>query len=700
MAEVVDVLDRIEEIETVWIPLADGRRLAARLFLPRERPEPVPVVLEYIPYRRRDGTRLGDEAMHRWFAAEGIAAARVDIAGTGDSDGLMDDEYVQREQDDGLEVIAWLAAQPWCSGAVGIIGISWGGFNGLQIAARRPPALKAIITVCSTVDRYHGDVHYTGGCLNEENLEWGACLFTMNAFPPDPAIVGEDRWRDLWRERIDNARLAPADWLEHQRRDEFWKHGSVIEDLSAIEAPVLALSGWVDGYTGVVFDLLEGLSSPCAGIVGPWGHKYPNHGVPGPAIGFLQEAKRWWDHWLVADEPGASVVGRIPAEGSLRVWLQTSHEPLSHIDERPGRWVGFDHWATATGPAEVFHLSAAGGLVRDGDGGFAGAARGAVGDQPALQQPTPAGSAVVSSPVTTGLAGGQWCAYGQGKISPELATDQRVDDLGSLVYDSEVLAEPLTSVGRPEMKLRLISDQPVAQVAVRLSDVHPDGTVERLSYGVLNLCHRDSHAEPTVVPVGKAIEVVVPMKALAHTVPAGHRLRVAISTGYWPMIWPAPHQVTLTVLAAGSSLRLPTPPFIELADGGFEPPVAARYGGVTESREGHERRQVVRDLGERITEFIASRDDGTYVLDDIGTELSFTRVRRTTITDDQPLSAAAETYSTATFRRGGWDVAVESRVRVTCDAEHFYVTACLTAHDAGRLFAERRFDRTIHRDHI
>ncbi|HQY86473.1 MAG TPA: CocE/NonD family hydrolase, partial [Ilumatobacteraceae bacterium] len=171
----------IEEIETEWIPLRDGRRLAVRLFLPRSaHHQPAPVVLEYIPYRRRDGTRIGDEAMHRWFAAAGYACARVDIAGMGDSDGLIEDEYVRREQDDGLEVIEWLARQPWSSGSVGMIGISWGGFNGLQIAARRPPALKAVISLCSTVDRYHGDVHYTGGCLNEENLEWGGYFFTMN----------------------------------------------------------------------------------------------------------------------------------------------------------------------------------------------------------------------------------------------------------------------------------------------------------------------------------------------------------------------------------------------------------------------------------------------------------------------------------------------------------------------------------------
>src|SRR6266508_2661683 len=150
----------VDNLELAWIPMKDGRRLAARLLLPTDAcQKAVPAILEYIPYRRRDGTRVRDDQYHYWFAANGYGVARVDIAGTGDSEGLVEDEYVEREQDDALEIIAWLSRQPWCTGAVGIIGISWGGFNGLQVAARRPPALKAVVTVCSTVDRYANDAH-------------------------------------------------------------------------------------------------------------------------------------------------------------------------------------------------------------------------------------------------------------------------------------------------------------------------------------------------------------------------------------------------------------------------------------------------------------------------------------------------------------------------------------------------------------
>ncbi len=658
--------------------MRDGRRLAARLFLPiTASTEPAPVVLEYIPYRRRDGTRLGDEGMHRWFAAHGYACARVDIAGMGDSDGLVGDEYALREQDDGLEVIEWLARQSWSSGAVGIIGISWGGFNGLQIAARRPPALRAVISLCSTVDRYHGDVHYTGGCLNEENLEWGAYFFTMNAFPPDPEIVGAERGRELWRHRIEHASLAPADWLDHQRRDEFWKHGSVCEDYAAIEVPVLAVSGWADGYTAAVFDLVERLSSPCKGIIGPWGHKYPQDGVPGPAIGFLEEATRWWDRWLRDVDTG------VESDPAMRMWRQDSMAPAGHIPERSGSWIGFDTWPSPPDGRSNWYL-ASGGLLH------------------ASQDPDRnAGTASICSPLTTGLAGGQWCAYGLGKIAPELPLDQRHDDAGSLTYDSDVLAEPLTIAGRPTVRLRVASDRPSALIAVRLNAVHPDGAVERLSYGVLNLSHHDSHEHPTAVVPGAVYDIEITLKGIAQTVRAGQRLRLAVSTSLWPMIWPMPELTTLSLHETGCVLSLPE------ANGAaalptdlFGAPTDARTGAVTEVRPGSETRWINHDVGESRTTFTAARDDGVYVLDDIGTEQSFTRVRSSSVVDGDPLSATASVACRATYRRGGWNVRVESDLDMTCDAEAFVMTARLAAYEGDELFAERWFDRRIPRDHV
>lgn len=129
-----------------------------------------------------------------------------------------------------------------------MIGISWGGFNGLQVAARRPPALKAVVSLCSTVDRYNDDVHYMGGCLLNDTLDWGGYFFHILGLPPDPEMVGDRKWRSMWKSRIDGMQCPVALWMAHQRRDAFWRHGSVIENYGAIEIPVLNASGWASAY--------------------------------------------------------------------------------------------------------------------------------------------------------------------------------------------------------------------------------------------------------------------------------------------------------------------------------------------------------------------------------------------------------------------------------------------------------------------
>ena len=297
--------------------MKDGKRLSARLWMPVTAAEArVPALLEYIPYRKNDYTALRDSIRHRYFAGHGYASVRVDMRGSGDSDGLLMDEYVMQEQDDAVEVIAWLARQPWSSGSVGMFGKSWGGFNALQVAARRPPALKSIITICSTDDRYETDIHYLGGChMAADHVSWAAYMLAYNARPPSPAVVGSARWREIWKERMQSPPYL-EEWMRHQTRDSFWTHGSVCEDFSSIQCSVMAVSGWADGYTDAVFRLLRGLSVERLGIIGPWAHEYPEVALPGPAIGFLQEAIRWWDHWLKGSDTG------IMQEAMLRAFIQ------------------------------------------------------------------------------------------------------------------------------------------------------------------------------------------------------------------------------------------------------------------------------------------------------------------------------------------------------------------------------------------
>src|SRR5215470_3430087 len=279
----------VREIENLWIAMADGVRLAARAWLPADAERhPVPAIVECIPYRKRDGTAWRDGIMQPYVAGHGYAVLRIDLRGSGDSDGLLTDEYTRQEQDD------CVAAQPWCTGRVGMLGVSWGGFNALQVAAHRPPALAAIISICAADDRYADDAHYMGGAVLTEHAVWGVAILAQAALPPDPALVGPG-WRETWLRRLHGTPEWVATWLDHQRRDAYWQQGSVSEDYAAIRCPVYAVGGWADAYRNAVPRLLANLTVRSKGLVGPWAHGWPVLGAPEPAIGFLQEALRWWD---------------------------------------------------------------------------------------------------------------------------------------------------------------------------------------------------------------------------------------------------------------------------------------------------------------------------------------------------------------------------------------------------------------------
>ena len=335
-------LSRIRTIGQAWIPMPDGTRLAARIWLPEDAEAvPVPAILDFLPYRQGDLMAARDAAIYPYLAARGYACARVDLRGTGNSEGIIHDEYTPQELQDGCDVIAWLAAQPWCDGKVGMTGISWGGFNSLQVAALRPDALRAVLSICASDDRYADDVHYRGGCvLAVDMLQWAVSMLVWNALPPDPAVAGPG-WRERWLERLT---LTPAfiePWMSHQLRDEYWRHGSVCEDYAAIQVPVYAVGGWSDGYTDAIPRLLAGLTGPRKGLIGPWSHAFPNDSVPGPEIGFLEESLRWWDHWLKGIDTG------IMDEPMLRAWMQEYTAPAPHHQDWPGRWVAEPCWPPA-----------------------------------------------------------------------------------------------------------------------------------------------------------------------------------------------------------------------------------------------------------------------------------------------------------------------------------------------------------------
>ena len=661
----------IRTIENTWIPLSDGVRLAARVWLPADaEADPVPAILEYLPYRKVEGTRDRDELTHPYYAGHGYACVRVDIRGSGESDGVLEDEYLKSEQDDALEALAWIAAQPWCTGACGMIGISWGGFNGLQIAARRPPELKAVVTIASTDDRYSDDIHYMGGVMTNDSMAWAATMFGMNTRPPHPDLV--ETWRERWLERLEANEPWLIRWLDHQRRDEQWKHGSVIENHADIQAAVYAVGGWADGYSNAVPRMLAGLSCPRKGLVGPWAHKYPHFAEPGPRIGFLRETLRWWDRWLKGIDTG------IADEPMYRAWMQDSARPATWSAERPGRWVAEPRWPSPGVGVRALHLDPGGAL----------------GDEPGGT-----GEVLVRTPMTTGLRQGEWCQYG---LVPDAPADQRGDDGRSVTFETEPLAEPVEILGAPVLDAEVSADRPNAFLVARLCDVAPDGASTRVTYGALNLTHRDSHEFPEPLEPGRRYRIRLRLNDVAQRFPAGHRIRLALSNALWPLFWPSPEPVTVTLATGTATLSLPVrrPRDDDAALRPFGPPESAAPWKTVEIEPSDYRRRVSIDDTTGAARVTVVNDGGLRRDPATGWTFGARAEQSFDVAEDDPASARVDIRWVWRFRHPGrdLDIRTETRSTLACTKDDWLFWADCEAFENDRRVFARSWDKTTPRD--
>lgn len=656
--------------EHVEIPLSDGTRLSASIWIPEDAlSTPVPAILEYLPYRKRDMMAPVDALIHPYFAARGYACLRVDLRGTGDSEGVLRGEYLTQEQDDALEILTWCAAQPWCTGSIGIIGFSWGGFNGLQIAARRPPELKAIISLCSSDDLYADDVHFMGGCMLVENFTWGAALFSIMPGPPDPANVG-DKWYDMWMQRLEAGGNYLSEWHEHQRRDDFWSHASICEDYGAIQCPVYLMGGWMDAYTNPIFRMLEHLQCPKKGLIGPWGHAYPNFAMPGPQIGFLQESIRWWDKWLKGTETG------IMEEPLLRSYIQDTVPPRTSHKSRPGHWVA--ETSIASQGIQPRSLGLAPGRLTEDTG-------------------SSKDKLSICSPHTVGFASGRWCPSGLNGDGPG---DQRQEAGGSLVFDSEALSQPLDLLGAIVVNLRVASDKPNALIAAVISEVLPDGSATRLTYGVLNLTHRDNHTDIRPLEPGQFYDVTLKLNDCGQHISSGNALRLALSTSYFPTVWPSPEAATLTVDLAYSALSLPVRTQSPL-DGKLRPFEPAAYGTPLRTiklREGSHKSTVTQDLDTSEVSLCIETDSGLVEQEDNGWRFGATGTLTCGVRPDDPLSAHVEHQFKKEFGRGELKLVTEGWSRMKASLHEFHITSRLDVWKGDDRVFERDFNYTIPRD--
>jgi putative CocE/NonD family hydrolase len=667
----------IREIEHCWIPMPDGARLAARIWLPvGAEDQPVPALLEYIPYRKNDGTAVRDAIRHPYLAGHGYACVRVDMRGSGDSDGVLYDEYLPQEHDDCLEVMAWIEAQPWCDGRLGMFGKSWGGFNALQVAARRPPQLKALITIGFTDDRYHDDVHYMGGCvLASQMLPWATVMFGINAEPPDPRWSGE-RWREKWLERMEHSPPFVEAWLAHQTRDAFWKHGSVREDYSAIEVPVYAVGGWGDAYNNSIPRLLAGLTVPRKGLIGAWSHNYPEEGVPGPNMGFTQESLRWWDHWLKGRDTG------VMDEPMLRSWILESEPPATYYDERRGYWVADPAWPSPQVGEQVLYLNSDG-------------AANTLRSDPLAPQ-----TLSFTGLLSHSFQCGEWGNFGsRGEFPP----DQRSADGECLAFTSAPVSAPVVFLGNPEVDLELAVDKPDALVAVRLCDVAPDGASTLVSWGLLNLTHRDSHEHPSPVEPGTRYRVTVQLRMMGYQLSEGHRWRVGISPTYTRHAWPSPAMVRLSLFAgAGCRLRLPVREQSE-ADGAladFEPAEISPPLALERLRPAGREHTVAHDHVDGWTSLEQVNDEGRLRFLDNGLEMDHRSTEIFRVREGDPLSASQRIRTVTGFQRGEWRTRVETDSLMTADATHFHLSNHMDAYEGDARVFSKSWTRRIPRDHV
>ena len=656
---------KIIEYADMPIIMSDGCRLSARVWMPEDaNNNQYPAILEHLPYRKRDGTIVRDQYTHPWLAGHGYVCIRTDMRGNGDSDGLMTDEYTHQEHQDAIEVIEWAANQSWCNGNVGMMGISWGGFNALQVAALAPKPLKAIISLCSTVDRYADDIHYKGGCLLGENFGWSTNMLSYSSRPPDPSLVGE-KWRKMWMNRLENLELDLSRWLNHQHRDEYWKYGSVCEDYSAIKAAVLSISGWHDGYRNTTNHLIKNLTSPVKGIIGPWIHKYPHYAAPSPAIGFLQEAKRWWDHWLKDIDTG------VDKDPDFRAYLMDSVTPKRWMDDRPGRWIVEKNWPSETINKETLYFS-----------------QGA-----ALELSSTPFNVSISSAQNCGSKAGEYFPFA---FSDELPENQSHDDAHSACFDGDELTAPIDIVGSPHVNLRLCCDKDQGRVIVRLCDSRPDGTSALITYQYLNLTHHNSHENPSKISENKMFNVSLDLDQIAYRIPEGHRLRVAISSSYRPTLCPSPERTTLNI--ESGSIELPIRPFANGAEMSFEEPEAAKPWGAKELRPASYTREEFIDEETGITSIKIGCDFGENQDLDHGLISGGWMKENWAIHPNDPNSAKVDAKWENTGGRAGtmWRTSIKSAMH--SDKTHFFITANLKAYENDKLIFEKDYSDKIIRN--
>ena len=640
--------------------MPDGVELSATLLFPDEGDGPWPALLEALPYRKDDVTS-SSRGHYGSLADAGYAMCWLDIRGTGSSGGIATDEYTAAERRDLVTVIDWLATRPWSLGTVGMFGTSYGGFNSLQVALEQPPALKAIVPIFASDDRYADDVHYYGGALKQlDVVDYPTYMVAMNALPPVPALWGKG-WREEWQRRLERTEPWFLTWMAHRHRDEYWRHGSVREDIEKIRAATMIVAGWADGYTNIALRSFPRMQAPTRLLLGPWSHGAPETCRPGPNIDFTAELVRWFDRWLKDVDNG------IDREPPIVLYQQRSTEPDPLRAEVRGEWRFEPTWPPDRLRPAVLRLAEA----TVGPLGDTLEVRGDVG-------------------ATAWISCAGALPWGQ-------SADQRPDEEHSLTYTWEPLVADLEIFGHPRLRVRVTCDRPTAFVSAKITDVFPDGASSLVVRGMANLAKRSGDLPTPAVP-GEPIELDLELEAIAWTFEAGHRIRLDLAGADWPNAWPPPYAATLRFDRDDADLELP------VLDG---PSPVAESPGIrvvtgsqhsTESTEdGWWRWEVEPDPATGMQ--VARTGYGGRSEPDEDTHAYRDRYEGVVgVSPKDPGVAFAEGEGEFEVGYPEATVRTTSRVRIESDAENYRLTIELSAFEDGDERFQKRWEQTIPRD--
>lgn len=652
------------KVERKTIPMKDGVHLSVTLFMPdqqSEKPEKIPALLEYLPYRKDDYMAMRNYDLHSYFAKRGFVSATVDIRGTGSSEGVLPErEYSEQELKDGLEVIRWLAHQEWSNGNVGMFGISWGGFNAIQLAMRRPPQLKAIIAVDASDRLFHDDIHFIDGMMHVD--AYCVSMDLQTAISPGPAFSTDDA---VLRKRFDQTPWTLL-YFSRQRDSDFWKKASLSSNYAAIQIPVFMIGGLLDGYRDSIPRMLEKMKVPMKALIGPWNHSYPHITDIGPAIEWRKDAVRWWNHWLKRTDTG------IMKEPPVTVYLRDWYKPELTTKRIPGKWIDLKSWPSKTNPGKTFYLGADHGLSESAS-------------DTARHQ--------LKYAPSSGLEAGLWWG--------DLTPDQRPVDAKSLVYDSTPLKKPMSILGRPKIKLWVSASAPQANWIVRLTDVAPNGESALITGAGLNGAHRISANAPSALKPGKTYPIEIELHLTTWVLPAGHRVRVAVSNSAWPMIFPTAHKMTTSVALGPdtpSRIFIPLLPADATEHPGFSEPekYEALPGTSSQGSTWPGTWKQSKDTTAQSTTVNWEGSDSTK--HPWGTQTD-REAMRFDVNDLNPEKSSVKGTASTELKLDDRTLLWDADLLLTSDAKNFYYQFKRRLSEGGKVLREKTWKKTIPRDH-